>query len=108
MEYGWDRILLTGIKSSDSLIAVSGKAAANVKSSASHVDFTDVVGQLYPLDHDVEASPAEVVVRNTAIRSPILYDVEQVLAAGGWMGKESEHAGMGDVEVCLFFVMGTT
>jgi hypothetical protein len=99
VEYGWDRILLTGLKSSDSLIAVSGKAAVNVRSSSSHIDFTDVVGQLHAVNHDVAASPPSIEVRNAAIRSPILYDVEQVLAAGGWMSKESEHAGMGDVEV---------
>ena len=101
IEYGWDRILLTGLKSSDSLLAVSGKAAVNIRSSASQVDFTDAIGQILPVNHDVVASPPSVQVRNAAIRSPILYDVEQVLAAGGWMGKDSEHAGLGDVEVCI-------
>lgn len=97
-EYGWDRILLTGLKSDSSLLAVSGKSAANVNYHSGMIRLTDVVGEPLQKTHEVNASPSHVEIRNVAMRSPIMYDAEKGRRLA-WMDPEAEAAGLGDIDV---------
>lgn len=103
-EYGWDRILLTGLKSSPDLLAVSGRAAANLEyGGGKTARLVDGVGEPLPESHHEDASGPLLHVRQVAMRSPILYDARK-LGDLGWNPKsaELEEAGMGDLDVsCL-------
>lgn len=97
-EYGWDRILLTGLRSDPSLLAVSGKAAANVHVDDGKLAFTDITGQIDRQDHDVMPSPSHIDIRNVAFRSPIMYDAVKARTID-WMDIDMEAEGLGDVDV---------
>lgn len=98
-EYGWDRILLTGLKSSDKLLAVSGRAAGNVNlDDASSVELTEVVGEPRSTSLDATASPEFLQIRDVGLRSPILYSKTKA-AELNFMNPDWERAGLGDIDV---------
>jgi hypothetical protein len=98
-EYGWDRILLTGLKSSSDLLAVSGRAAANVEYDGSkQARLIDGVGEPLPESHHEDPSGPDLHVRQVAMRSPILYDNVKMKVVGPTTA-ELEAAGMGDLDV---------
>jgi hypothetical protein len=98
--YGWDRVLLTGIKSSDQLLGVSGRAAANLEHLAHAAQLIDAVGEPLPEDHAAAVSGPDVVLRHVALRSPMMYDGRK-LARLGWTQVKQEEQGLGDMDVSL-------
>lgn len=98
LEYGWDRVLLMGMKSHPDLLAVSGRAAANLYDHRTEWALVDEVGVFGQEVHDVEVSVPALDVRDVAVRSPVMYSASKVARLGGLRGA-AEAVGLGDVDV---------
>jgi hypothetical protein len=86
-----------GVKSDPSLLAVSGRAAANLAYTDGLLKLEDVLGEPGRRDHDVMPSPPNVETRNVALGTPIMYDAKKAKGMD-WMDPEMELDGLGDVE----------
>lgn len=89
---------MTGLKSDSTLLAVSGRAAANVAFKGDRLEFIDTIGEIQRKNHDAAASPTDVEIRNFGVRSPILYDAKKARSLG-WIDQGAEAEGLGDVAV---------
>jgi hypothetical protein len=89
-----------GIKSSSDLLAVSGRAASDLHIDSTGIRLTASVGHVetgeYHLEH---ASPQDILVRDVAMRSPIIYSKAKLDQMGGFR-EDFEEVGLGDVDVC--------
>jgi hypothetical protein len=87
-----------GLKSSDELLAVSGKSAANIERRGESIRLVDVLGEPTRAVHDEEPSGPTVEVRDVALRSPILYNGTKIKELG-YLTEEAESIGLGDIDV---------
>ncbi len=88
-----------GMKSSPTLLAVSGRAASNLHMDSSTIRLTASVGNVAAGEMHLEhASPPDLHVRDVAMRSPIIYSKDKLEKMGGFRA-EFEEAGLGDVDV---------
>jgi hypothetical protein len=105
-EYGWDRVLVMGIKSSSDLLAVSGRAASDLHIDSTGIRLTASVGHVQTGEYHLEhASPQDIHVRDVAMRSPIIYSKAKLDQMGGFR-EDFEEVGLGDVDVCGFSTVG--